>query len=420
MPIAPEPGMTAADIKAANAAVNAARIKNATPKPTTYNQRVVSAIKSGTQSTVDVNANPIVPTGGGTPPGPTGDKNPPPPGKTDVPVKTITGTADNGDGTYTVTYSDGSTEVKGTKFTANPGATGLAVGATRTLAKDTFANTLAILMGAAEASQPWVQEMYGLASGFYNSGSSIDEALNLSLFDAKAKGLAPAFTKRFKGVFDLQDKLNKGEAVIVPTIADFVKSEAEMASLLKEAGLGDLAKQEFLGDVIGQGNSVLDVGNLISKVFNTIDNAPKALRDTLDTYFPSVDRTSLAKALLTGKEGAAALEKKVKNISVLSAAGSQNVSIDLATASDIAARGVDYNTALTGMGQVKELERTNTLAQFSGGTFTQKEALGLTFAQDQAAKAKAEAEKAKEFARYGGTSGLSASALRGKNTRQQV
>lgn len=334
--------------------------------------------------------------------------------------KTITSTADNGDGTYTVTYSDGSTEVKGTKLSANGGSTGFGAGSTRTLAKDTFANTLAILMGNAEASQPWVQELYGLVSGFYNSGSTIDEALNLGLFDAKNKGVATAFTKRFKGVFALQDKLNKGEAVVVPSIADYIKSEADMASLLKEAGLADLAKQDFLGDVIGMGNSVLDVGNLISKVFNTIDNAPKELRDTLNTYFPSVDRVSLAKALLTGTEGAAALEKKVKGISVLSAAGTQGVSVDLATASDIAAGGVDYGTALTGFGQVKDLERTNVLAQFSGGTFTQKEALGLTFSQNQAAKDKAEAEKAKEFARFGGTSGLSASALRGRSARSQL
>lgn len=409
MAIAPEQGMTKADLAAANALVNKNRIGGSiTDSASTVKSKTTPterARESG-QQYGSGNTAPAV----GTGPAP----------EAPAATKTITGTTDNGDGTYTVTYSDGSTEVKGTKITANAGSTGFGVGSNRTLAKDTFANTLAILMGAAEASQPWVQEMYGLASGFYNSGSSIEEALNLSLFDAKAKGLAPAFTKRFKGVFALQDKLNKGEPVIVPTIADYVKSESEMASILKDAGLGTMATQDFLGDVIGMGNSVLDVGNLVSKVFNTIDNAPKALKDTLQEHFGFVDRTQLAKALLTGTKGAAELQKEVANYSVLSAAGSQNVSMDLATASDIAARGVDYQTALTGMGQVKELERTNTLAQFSGGTFTQKEAVGLTFAQDQAAKAKAEAEKAKEFARYGGTSGLSASALRGKSARGQL
>lgn len=340
---------------------------------------------------------------------------------TPVVDKTITGTRDNGDGTYTVYYSDTTSEIKGTKFTAVPGSTGMKFGEERTLAKDTFANTLSLLFGAKEASQPWVAEMYGLVSGFYKSGSTIDEALNLGLYEAKNKNMAPAFTNRFKGVFALEKKKLAGEVVEVPTIAEYFKSQTEMASVLKEAGLGDVATEDFLGDIIGMGNSVLDVGNLISNVFNTIDNAPASLRKTLDTYFPSVDRVSLAKALLTGTEGAMALQKKIQGVSVLSAAGSQGITTDLATASDIAARGFDYGQSLTGFGQVKDLQRANTLAQFSGGTFTQKEAMDLTFAQDQAAKEKLEKEKAKEIGRFQGEAGLAPSALRGKqNLRQQI
>ena len=353
----------------------------------------------------------------------------------DTPVPTPTGTTFPKAGTL-IRYEAGSTAATRTPVYADgkggeyrgpedvnpliPGSTGTTKESDRTLAKDTFANTLALLVGAKEATQPWVNEIYNLASGFYNTGSTIEESLNLSLYDAKAKGLAPQFTKRFAGVFALQDKLQKGEAVTVPTIANFIKTEAEMGDVLREAGLNDLATQDFLGGVIGAGNSLLDVSNLISKTFTTIDNAPAALRKTLDTYFPSVDRVSLAKALLTGSEGAAALDKKIKGISVLSAAGSQGISTDLATASDLAAQGVDYGTALTGFGQVKELQRGDTLARMQGETFTQQEAIGLTFEQNQAAKDKAEKIKAAEIAKFQGGPGLSASALRGKNTRQQI
>lgn len=300
------------------------------------------------------------------------------------------------------------------------GSTGTSAVSERTLAKDTFANTLALAFGTQEATQPWVNEMYNLASGFYNTGSTIEESLNLSLYEAKAKGLAPQFTKRFKGVFDLQEKLQKGEAVTVPTIAEFIKSEAAIGDTLREAGLGDIATQDFIGSVIGAGNSILDVGNLISSTFASIDNAPAALRKTLDTHFPSVDRVSLAKALLTGSEGAAALDKKIKGISVLSAAGSQGISVDLATASDLAARGVDYGTALTGFGQVKDLQRADVLGRTQGQTFSQTEAIGYAMEQNQTAKEKAERIKAAEIGKFQGEAGLSASALRGKNTRQQV
>ena len=336
--------------------------------------------------------------------------------------------AGSSDATRIPIYADGTGGEFSGDESINPvmaGSTGSSVSATgvvseRTLAKDTFANTLALLVGAKEATQPWVNEIYNLTSGFYNTGSTIDEALNLSLYDAKQKGLAPQFTKRFKGVFDLQDKLQKGEAVSVPTIAEFVKSEAAIGDTLRTAGLGDIATQDFIGTVIGAGNSVLDVGNLISSTFATIDNAPAALRKTLDTYFPSVDRVSLAKALLTGTKGYQELDKQIKGISVLSAAGSQGISTDLATANDLAARGVDYGTALTGFGQVKELQRADTLAKMQGYDFTQQEAIGYTFEQNQATKDKLEKIKAAEIGKFQGQSGLSASALRGQNNRQQI
>jgi hypothetical protein len=294
------------------------------------------------------------------------------------------------------------------------------VAETRTLAKDVFKSTLALMLGPIEAAKPWVNEIYKITSGFYKSGSTIEEALNFSIYEAKNKGLAPEFTKRFKGIFDLQDRLIAGEAIEVPTIAEFIKAEMDMGTTLREAGLGDLATQEFLGSVIGKGKSVLEVGNLIDKTFKTIDNAPKALKDTLQTYFPSVDRVSLAKALLTGPTGFAELEKKVQAVSVLSAAGSQGITVDLAAAGDIAARGYDYEKSLAGFGQVKDLQRANTLASFENGTFTQQEAQGYVFGQGQTEREKLLKLKATEASRFNKSSGLAASALRGKSTREQV
>ena len=291
---------------------------------------------------------------------------------------------------------------------------------TRTLGKDVFKSTLALMLGSTEAAKPWVNEIYGIASGFYKSGSTIEEALNFSIYEAKNKGLAPEFTKRFKGIFDLQARLQGGEAIEVPTIAQFIKAESDIGTTLREAGLGDLANQEFLGNVLGQGKSVLEVGNLISQTFSNIDNAPKELKDTLSTYFPTVDRVSLAKALLTGEAGAAELNKKVAAISVLSAAGTQGVTVDLATAGDIAARGFDYQESLTGFGQVKELERANTLAQFQSGQFTQQQAQGYVFGQNQAEKERLQKLKSIEEARFAGSAGLAASALRGKATRGEI
>lgn len=299
-----------------------------------------------------------------------------------------------------------------TNTTVNPGSSGTTTEGGPTLAKDTFKNTLALFFGAAEMSQPWVDILYKSAANFYNSGSTIDEAINMSLQDVRNNPTMKPFTDRFAGVYALQDRLAKGEAVTVPTVAEFFKSESAMGDVLRSSGLGELATQQFLGDVLGRGKSVLEVSNLINETFKSIDNAPDALKKDLQTYFPGVDRTSLAKALLTGTQGWEELSKKVRMVSSLSAAKSQGVTVSEATAQDIANMGYDYNQSLQGFQKVKELERGQMLGQISGINFGQEQAIGATFKQDAQAMADIEKIKQAEAARFSGSAGRLASRSR--------
>lgn len=279
----------------------------------------------------------------------------------------------------------------------------------RTLASDTFKATLGLLFGSTEAAKPYVTQLYGLVSNFYKTGSTVDEAINLALYQAENEKSIPEFTKRFKGLFDIRDMKQKGMAVTVPTIAEFFATEAKMGEILTNAGLGDLATEDFLGGIIGQNKSALEVGNLISDVFTTIDYAPTELKKTLQTYFPGVDRASIAKAILTGKEGAQELSQKVKNVSVLSAAQQQGVTIDLAAATDIAKQGYDYQQSLSGFGQVKNLARAGTIAEFGGSKFTQEQAQQAVFGKNVQQQNILEDLKKQEEARYQGSSGRFAS-----------
>jgi hypothetical protein len=276
----------------------------------------------------------------------------------------------------------------------------------RTLALETFRNTLALFFGKDEVQMPWVSALYGVTSKYYTTGSTIDEAINLSVQDARNNPELKTFADRFKGIYSLQDRLAKGEAINVPTVAEYFKSESDMGDVLRQAGMGDIATQEFLGGVLGLGKSVLEVTNLINDTFNSIDNAPAALKADLQTFLDlGVSRTDIAKALLTGKEGAAALNKKIEGISTLSAAKSQNVTIDMATAADIAARGYDYNKSLAGFADVKRLERGQMLGMMSGIGFTQKDAIAAQFESNYAAQDKIAKIGEEEINRFSGRSG---------------
>ena len=265
---------------------------------------------------------------------------------------------------------DGILYFSGTPFTGTEGGkkytNGVAEGATssttteqakelvpeRTMAIDTFKNTLALFFGKTEMTQPWVNALYNTTSKFYKTGSTVDESLNLALQDVRNnQDLAP-FTKRFKGLYELQDRVAKGEAIEAPTIAEFFKSQQALGDVMRSVGFADLATQEFLGDVLGTGKSVAETTSLITDVFSAIDNAPEALKKDLQTIAPGADRTAIAKALLMGKEGAAALSKQIAATSVFSAAKTQGVAIDMTTAADYAARGFDYGKTLTTAGNV--------------------------------------------------------------------
>jgi hypothetical protein len=314
-----------------------------------------------------------------------------------------------------------------TNTLVNPGSTGFEAGANKTLALDTFKNTLALFFGPNEVSQPWTNALFQVVSNFYKSGSTIDESLNLALRDARNNPLLKPFTDRFAGVYALQDRRAKGEAIDVPTIAEFFKSQEELGTRLRQVGLGDLASNEILGEVLGTGKSVASVLSLVNDVFMAIDNAPEALKKDLQTVAPGVDRTSIAKALLLGQRGAEALQKQIKEVSVLSAAKSQGITIDNALAADIAARNFDYGASLTNFATVaKGAVPLQKLTEISTGqavkpTTAQESLIKSTFQQDVKEQERIRLEAEKEAARFSGTSGTYGSrSLASRNRANRV
>lgn len=337
-------------------------------------------------------------------------------------TKTVSSTKVNADGSSTVTYSDGTSVIipVGTTppvvnttvpITVVPGPTGTSTTSERMLAADTFANTFALAFGSKEASQPYVKILYDLVSGFYKSGSDIDESLNLAIRQARVEKKIPEFTKRFKGIFALEDRLRAGEAVTVPTIAQYIQSEAKVGELLEQAGMADLATQDFIGDAFARGKSVSEITRIISGAFNTIDNAPTYLKNELSVKFPTVTRSGLAKALIAGDIGAQALEKEIRNISVMSAGKFQGVTPTAKTAENLANLGYDFASSLSGFGEVARGKPTmQKLTEISSGVAANALDIqeGLTsaiFEKNIKEQEKMRLEAEKEAARFGAKAG---------------
>jgi len=93
---------------------------------------------------------------------------------------------------------------------AVPGSGATSAEGGRSLSVDAFRNTLALLIGKEEADKPYIPELYRLASGFFKTGSTIEESMNLALREAKEKNAIPEFTQRFRPIFALEEMRRKG------------------------------------------------------------------------------------------------------------------------------------------------------------------------------------------------------------------
>lgn len=264
-----------------------------------------------------------------------------------------------------------------------PGPGGTSVGSEKTLAEDTFVNTLSLLIGKEEASKPYVKKLYSLAASYYKSGSAVDEAMNLALRQAKEEKVIPEFTQRFRGIFALEDMRRKGIPVAVPTIAEYIKSQEQLAEVFKIAGLGDLANEEFLNDVLSTGKSVRESTSIIEDVFNAIDLAPEEVKQQIRRDLPFADRTTLAKAILAGERGVRELEQLRSRSEIKAAAGGAGLSLTDQAAQELANAGFTYRTSLPKFGQAKQIsERGTFLSELSGGpAVTQQQAIRSVFDQ---------------------------------------
>ena len=245
------------------------------------------------------------------------------------------------------------------------------------LAKDVFKSTMALYFGEAELAKGWMDELYNVVSKFYRTGVDIPTSFNMALIDSRNNPNLKAFTDRFKGIYALQDLRQAGKPVTVPTIAEYVAAQAGMAETLNQVGLGALATEQFTGDLIGKGNSVTTIAEKVAKVFQRIDMAPKAIKDTLSRYFPTVDRTTLARTLLTGQKGVDQLVDELEQYDVLAAAEQQGVGalgamgrvggVTEARAQEYARLGETFGTILPKFGRVAQAMPTvSKLAGISG------------------------------------------------------
>ena len=138
-----------------------------------------------------------------------------------------------------------------------------------------------------------------------------------------------------------------------------------------------------MNDIFSTGKSVAESTGIIADVFNAIDLAPEQVKQQIRQNLPFADRTTLAKALLTGEKGIAELEKMRTRSEVQAAAAQTGLSLSERTAQELANAGFTYRTSTPRFGEAKQISQRGTfLTSLTGGpAVTQEQAISAVFDQ---------------------------------------
>jgi hypothetical protein len=307
-------------------------------------------------------------------------------------TKKVVNTFKNADGTITIVYDDGTTEITGTpdKSTDN-------------LTKDAYALIEDTL------NTYGLSELSSVIKGYMLQGIGPEQAKLLIKQD-------PIYKARFKG-----NELRLASGLNALTEAEYLGLEDTYSQVMKQYGLGDYfgttraARQTKLADVIGGDISPVELKSRISTVVDRVNNAEPAIKAQLKEFYPGITETDLVKYFLDPKQTLPQLNEKVTSAEIGAAASAQGLNTNMTSASDLARYGVDRATAIKGYstigGLLPEAQKLSGIYGEAGIDYTQKTAEEEVFKGNASAERKRKQLAALETAQFSGSAGLGSAGL---------
>ena len=291
--------------------------------------------------------------------------------------KKETGRTKNADGTFTVSYDDGTTEVVGdptadtglTKYTADDG--------TVFTDQNAFANYQAMLrasaksdLNAAQAAaaktaqdQADKRDAFALiqdtmkAYGFTDTEVAqltafaetqimdVNIGPNQGILNMKALGVYQA---RFAGN---KTRLAAGKNAL--SEADYLSQENAYGEYMKAYGVQALGTRDQFATLIGNDISATELNKRLNLAVDRVKNSDPEILKQLKTYYPAITDADLVTYFLKPADALPDLEKKVATSEISAAAVGQGFASDMTGAAALQAFGVTRDKALTGYQDIR-------------------------------------------------------------------
>ncbi len=326
----------------------------------------------------------------------------------------------NPDGSITITYTDGTTDVIPPEIFLGSGS---GSGSTTNLAAQQAA------AAAAEEKRRQGQSAYSLLfSEFERYGLG---ALVAPLQEFIVEGLSPAeFTLRLRDTDAYKkrfaanaQRINKGLRAL--SEAEYIGLEDQYQDVMRRYGLpesyytrGDMGRQEGFEKFIGGDVSPVELEDRIQTAQNRVINAAPEVTTTLKQFYPDITNGDILAYALDPSKAIENIKRKVTAAEIGAGAAIAGLATGLSRAEELQRYGVTGEQARTGYQTIGEfLPRASQLgdiyAKQGMGPFTQttaeEEVFGTTGAVEAGKKRRKLAQL--EQAQFSGTSGATGGAL---------
>lgn len=313
---------------------------------------------------------------------------------TDSTTKTVQSSVKNADGTTTITYSDG------TVSTVDATGTPVVKKVDSPLGGDLSNPAFSIVEGILKN-----YDMKGVADSIAKIRADYPEIASadiLALLKFDTRYNAP-YLERFAGNAAL---IKKG----LPTLNDdlYLKAEKEYETIFKAYDVGSLANRKMYATLIGNSMDAVDVTSRLKIGYDRL-KSDKNIEEAFRKFYPSLGTGDIVAAMLNPEEMLPALERKAAAAEIGGSYLAQGLEASKISAESLAAYGITKAGAQAGVRYIAQaLPRGQFLSQISTETgidYTQQTAEDITFKKNVEAQKKEDILKAKEIARFGGTSG---------------
>lgn len=337
-------------------------------------------------------------------------------------VRKLVKTVNNGDGTFTNTYDDKTTDVTGTKITSGGSGTG---GSGTGIAPKTAEQLAAEALAAGKTADR--KSAYDLLYEQFNKYGlgSLVEPLKGLITDP---GVSPSeFTIKLRETEPYKQRFGANTQRIAKGLrslneAEYIGLEDQYQNIMRNYGLpdtyyakGDLGRQPGFEKFIAGDVSPVELESRIQTAQNRVIKANPEVSAALKEFYPDISSGDILAYVLDPSNALENIKRKVSAAEIGGAALQQGLQTGVSRAEQLASYGITKQMAEQGYGTIGGgLQRGSELSSIYGQpAYDQKTAEQEVFNLAGGTEAARERKKLTglEKATFGGTTGMSSSAL---------